>query len=215
MLNKLILLLSLLPLLAALAARYFFYERIVRQFGHDEVSLEAREVAKRILKKGGAEDVEILEKNSPFLPISFKSLTLSKKIASSKQANDVADAAHLAGLVLMARRESRVVAWRVSAVKFGWSFPAFAILVLVFGVVARTIPVWWGISLTAFACALASFSLWSTLNIERVAAQMTSRLLADSPILPRREEGELLAILCRAQAWKRVLPGILTWLTKF
>lgn len=214
MLNKLILILSLLPLLAGLAARHFFYERIVRHFGKGEVSLEAREVARRILKKGGAEDAEILEKRSPFLPVGPKHLVLTKKIASSRRAQDVAEAAHLAGLVLMARRESRVVAWRVSAVKFGWSFPAFSILVLVFAMIVRTVPIWWGISLIALSCAFASISLWSTLNIERNAAQMTARLLADTPILPRREEGELLARLTRAQAWKRIIPGILQWLGK-
>lgn len=214
MLNKIILIFSLLPILAGLAARYFFYERIMRKLGHGAVSLDAREVARRILKKGGADDVVILEKRNPFLPVSPKYLILSKKMATSRQAKDVAEAAHLAGLVLMARREARIVAWRVSAVKFGWSFPAFSIIALVFAVFVRTIPVWWALALIALACAFATISLWLTLSVERNSAQMTARLLAESPILPRREEGEHLALLCRAQAWKRIVPGILQWIGK-
>ncbi|MGE9269126.1 MAG: zinc metallopeptidase, partial [Verrucomicrobiales bacterium] len=211
---SIILIISLIPLLLALAARHFFYTRPMRRLGQSEISLSARELARRVLDRAGAKETAITEKRRLFIPLSAKNVLLQSQKAASKKAGDVANAAHLAGLILLARREEKPVVWRTSTVKFGWSFPAFTLLILAFAMVVKAVPFKMGFALVALSCAFASFSLWLTMSVERNAARATARLLEESALLPRREEAEKVALLVRAQAWKRLLPGLLQWLGK-
>ena len=212
MTGKLLLMSGILPVVGSILARKFFCDRTLARQGSASVSLTGRQFAEAILKKARIKDVEIEEKRRPFLPIGSKRLVLSPAIAQSKVAKDVAAAGLLAGLVLMARRQERVVGWRAWAVKFGWAMPSFSIVIMVFAVVATSLTPMMGICIVFAILGAAAIALWLTLPVEREAAKTIAHYLDESALVSRRSESDLLAELTRALAWQRLVPGCIEWL---
>lgn len=209
---KLFLLLGFVPVLVAFVLRKFLSDSRVRKEGEVLLSFTGAEFVRRVLEKGRASSVELRVKSRPFLVIGPERLVLSPVLASSRRARDVAEAGLLAGMVLMARQQEKVMAWRMWAVKFGYAMPAFLVIVLCFAVVMGRLSVSLSLSLVVAALGLATLFLWLTLPVERAAARVVAEWLDESPLVSRRSEGEVLGGLVRAMAWRRVVPGAIAWI---
>ncbi len=212
MIGKLLLMSGILPVVGSILARKFFCDRTLIHQGGARLSLTGRQFAEEILKKACIKDVEIEEKRRPFLPLGPKRLVLSPSIAESKVAKDVAAAGLLAGLVLMARRQEKIVGWRAWAVKFGWAMPSFSIVIMAFAIAATPLTAMMGIAIIFAILGAAAIALWLTLPVEREAAKTVALYLDESALVSRRSESDLLAELVRALSWQRLVPGCVEWL---
>jgi Zn-dependent membrane protease YugP len=209
--GKILILMGLIPVIASFLARKFLCDGVVRKEGDSEVSLTGGELVERVLKKGGAEEVEVQIKSRPFLVMGPGKLVISPALAGSRKARDVAEAGLLAGMVLMARQQEKVVGWRTWAIKFGSAFPAFTTIVMAFSLVmGRNASLSIGIVAASFG--LATMFLWFTLPVERAAAKAVAEMLEETALVPRRAEGERLGNLVRALSWRRIIPGAIAWI---
>ncbi|MGJ8698161.1 MAG: hypothetical protein ACSHYF_17710 [Verrucomicrobiaceae bacterium] len=209
---KLLLLFGILTVVVSAVARRFFCDRTVRRCGEVPVTPTGEDFARAVLKQGKASEVLVEVKRRPFLALGPDRLVIPPGLASSKVAKDVAAAGLLAGIVLMARRQEKVVGWRKWAVKFGWAAPAFTTVIVVFGAVATRIPPSMAIGIVFAVLGLATLALWFTLPIERAAGQTVTQFLEDTNMVNRRSESEILSDLTKALAWQRMVPGCVEWL---
>lgn len=213
MIIKFLLMLGLIPLVGSFLVRKFFSDRVIKsEEGSEEVTYSGKEMVERILKLGKAADVDIQVKKRPFLPLGPDFVVIAPKMAESKEVRDVAGAALLAGMVLMARQQSQVVAWRSWAVKFGYAMPGFAIVVMVFAMVIGRLAPSMSIAIVSACLGISTILLWSTLTVEKAAAKVVSDYLEETPLVPRRNEGELIAKYLKAHSWKRIVPGAVAFL---
>lgn len=209
---KFLLLSGLVPVIISFLARKVMSDGPLRKLGNDEVSLTGRELVAKILAKGGAKGVEVIEKKRPFLVVGPERLVLPPVLAESRKAREVAEAGLLAGLVLMARRQEKVVKWRAWAAKFGAAFPAFTMIAMAFALVVGRLGATWVVGIVAASLGLTTLLLWLTLPVERTAATVVADMVEESTVVPRRSEGERLANLVRALGWRRIVPGAIAWI---
>ncbi len=213
MIFKFLLMLGLIPLMGSFLVRKFFSDRILKsEEGGTTVSYSGKEMVERVLKLGKAKDVDIQVKRRPFLYLGPGYLVLSPQVAESKEVRDVAGAALMAGMVLMARQQDRVVAWRSWAVKFGYAMPGFAMVVMIFAMVVGRVPPSMSIAIVSACLGLSTLLLWSTLTVEKAAAKVVADFLEESALVPRIREAELLTKYLMAHSWKRVVPGAVGFL---
>ena len=213
MIFKFLLMLGLIPLIGSFLARKFFSDRVLKsEEGGEKVTYTGKEMVERILKLGKATDVEIQVKKRPFLPLGPDLVVIPPKFAGSKEVRDVAGAALLAGMVLMARQQDRVVAWRSWAVKFGYAMPGFAIVVMIFAMVVGRLSPSMSLAIVSASLGLSTILLWSTLTVEKAAAKVVADYLEETPLVPRRNEGELITKYLKAHSWKRIVPGAVGFL---
>ena len=137
---------------------------------------------------------------------------LSKSLAEARDVIGLAEVALMCGEALVAWREPDLMKWRQWALRFGWAFPAFTTLVMVFAVVVGKLPAMWAITIAVAALGLASGMLIATLAVERQAAGLAARLVDEAGALPRMADGELVGRACKALAYRRVIPGSIEWL---
>lgn len=213
MIFKFLLMLGLIPLVGSFLARKFFSDRVLKsEEGATTVTYSGKEMVERILKLGKAKDVEIQVKRRPFLPLGPDFLVISPQQAESKEVRDVAGAALIAGMVLMARQQERVVAWRSWAVKFGYAMPGFSIVVMVFAMVIGRVPPSMSIAIVSACLGLSTILLWSTLTVEKAAAKVVADYLDESALVPRMSEAELMEKFVKAHSWQRIVPGAVGFL---
>ncbi|MFT6182305.1 MAG: hypothetical protein ACJAQT_004850 [Akkermansiaceae bacterium] len=212
MIAKFLLLLGLIPVLGSFIARKLLSDGTVRKTGDDEVSLTGAELVERVLKKGKAGDVELQVKLRPFVVLSPQRLVLPPGLAKSRRARDVAEAGLLAGMVLMARRQEKVVGWRTWALKFGSALPAFTIIVMAFAMVIGRLSPSLSLAIIVGSLGLTTILLWLTLPVERAAAKAVAEMLEETALVARRSEGQKLGNLVRAMAWRRIIPGAISWI---
>ncbi len=209
---KFILLAGLIPVILSFLARKFFFERVVKREGGALVSLNGQQLAEEILKKGKAGSVDLTVKKRSFVKLGPTHLVLSPEQATSKKGECVAEAALLAGMVLMAQQQEKVVGWRTWALKFSWAMPAFTSVVLAFALVTRGLSASWCLGVLAAVLGLSTVLLWLTLPVEKAAAKTVAEMLEETALIPRRNEAERLAILVRAMPWRRIIPGAVAWI---
>lgn len=212
MISKFFLLSGLVPVLISFVARKILSDGVLRKQGAGEVSLTGLELVERILKKAGTNGVELVVKKRPFLVVGPTRLVLPPRLAGSRRARDVAEAGLLAGMVLMARRQAKVVQWRAWAVKFSSAFPAFTLIVMAFALVIGRLGASWVMGITSASLGLTTILLWLTLPVERAAAGVVAEMVEESAVVSRRSEGETLGHLLRALGWRRIIPGAIAWI---
>lgn len=184
----------------------------MRKEGGTEVSISGHEMIERILKKGRAGDVEIQVKKRLFMVLGPTRLVVPPALSRSRKACDVANAGILAGLVLMARRQEKVVSWRKWAVKFGSAMPAFTMIVMAFAMVIGRLSPTLCLGIVAASLGFATAFLWFTLPVERAAAGTVADMLEETALVARRSEGDAIAGLVRALGWRRIVPGAIAWI---
>jgi hypothetical protein len=210
---KPVLMLSLLPTVAAIFIRIMFCERVLARSAESVATRNGRDLARSLLRRAGAEDeVEVVERRRAGVGVNPAQVRLSSVLAEGRDVIGLGEVALMCGEALVAAREPDLMKWRQWAVRFGWAFPAFTMLVLVFAVVVGKLPAMWAITTALAALGIASGMLLATLMVERQAAGLAARLVDESAALPRLADGEEVERVCRALAYRRVVPGAIEWL---
>ncbi len=203
---KFLLLVGLLPLILSFFARKYFCDRVLRRYEEEKITPSAKSFAKSVIQCGEVKGVEVVAKRRLFLRVKPDEVIIPPAIIDSKLASNVAEAGLRAGLTLMARRQKKVVDYRVWAVKFSRSLPSYTIIVVIFAWFMSGLSLGWAMGIVTFSAGLGCTMLWLTQTVEREAAKLVSIFLDEKRLINRRSESELVEKLVKARAWKRIWP---------
>lgn len=210
---KLLLLVSLVPTVAAVLMRKWLCDRVVRESVGQVTTRNGREVAERILRKAGlTEEVEVVEKRRAGVGVTPPCLQLSPALAEARDVVSLGEAAELTGLAVVAAQQPDLLRWRQWVVRFGWAFPIFTLVVVVFAVAVAKLAVGIAGVIVLGALGLASGLSLASVMVESEAAKLAERLVDESHALPRMADGEAVGRCCRAMAFRHVVPGAIEWL---
>lgn len=212
---RLLLIVSLLPTVVAVALRKLLCDRVVRQSVGHVATRTGRELAERILRRAElTEEVEIVEKRRPGVVVKPPQLCLSPALMEARDVVSLGEVAELTGLALVAARQPDLLRWRQWVVRFGWAFPTFTLVVVIFAVAVAKVSVGIAGVIVLTALGLASSLSLASVMVESEAAKMAERLVDESNALPRRADGEEVGQCCRAMAWRHIVPGAIEWLMR-
>jgi hypothetical protein len=209
---KILLLVSLLPTVIAVLVRKWLSDRTLSGCAGQITNRSGREVAEALLKASGkAGQLTIDEKKKPSVGVEPAQLHLSFELAEAKDVVSLGHVAALTGQALMAVEQPELVKWRQWVLRFGWAFPVFTFVVVLFAVVVAKVAMVWGIVIILGALGLASTLLLASVMIEVEGAKLAEGLLDRSRVLPRSDDEEAVARCCRAHAFRGVVPGAVEW----
>ncbi len=206
---KLVLIVSLIPIILSVVVRKFFCDRGARLAGDDETSRTGRELADLLLVKAGiTKQVEVVEKRKGEVRVGEPvKLVLSKRLSEASNVLALGEVALLCGHALVAARNPDLLKWRQWAVKFSFAFPIFTLVVLIFAVVVAKLSTTLGLALAAAALGVGSLMSLLSLQVEVQAAQVMAGIIDDSRIFSRLRESEAVARACKALAYRQAVPG--------
>ncbi|MAT46682.1 MAG: hypothetical protein CMO35_04530 [Verrucomicrobiaceae bacterium] len=206
---RLILLISLLPIILSVVVRKFFCDRGIRSAGDAETSRTGRELAELLLSKSGISNKVVMEeKRRADVKVGKQvKLILTKRLEEAKNVLALGEVALLCGHALVATSNPDLLKWRQWAVKFSLAFPIFTVVVLVFAVVVAKVPPGWGLAVAAAALGAGSLMSLVSLQVEVQAARMMAAIIDESRIFPRLRESEAVALACKALAYRQAVPG--------
>ncbi len=207
--SRVILLISLLPIILSVVVRKLFCDRGVRSAGDGETSRTGRELAELLLSKAGISgEVEVIEKRRAEVKVGKPvKLMLSKRLVGARNVLALGEVALLCGHALVATSNPDLLKWRQWAVKFSFAFPIFTLVVLIFAVVVAKIPVGLGLALAAAALGVGSLMSLSSLQVEVQGARMMATIIDESHVFPRLRESEAVALACKSLAYRQAVPG--------
>ena len=214
--HRFLLLVSLIPLLAAIILRKLNADRILRRDGQQLLHHPADGTARKMLDSMGHEKVKLVQKQSLW-PVTGDAAQKSVQLPDmSKKRNHPALvethglAALRAGIFLLSQREPAVTAKRDWALRFGHVFPIFTTIVVIFAFAVGKLPVLWGLSIVVGSLGIASCAQVLALACERRAATLAAVVIEKKRIFPRLSEEEAVITAARAQAWRAIVPGFLS-----
>ena len=211
---RLIILLSLVPIVLSIVIRKFMCDRGVRMAGDAKTQRTGEQLAKLLLEKAGlSEKVDLEVKRKAEVKIGKKpTLVLSKRLAEANTVLALGEVALLCGHALVAVNNPDLLKWRQWAVKFSWAFPVFVVVIVIFAVVVAKLMPGWGIAVAIGALGLRAGMSLASLQIEIQGAKMMATIINESRIFPRLSESEKVALACKALAYRQAVPGALEWL---
>ncbi|WAC18250.1 hypothetical protein OVA24_13490 [Luteolibacter sp. SL250] len=181
---RLIFIISILPIVAAIVARWYFGLRVLSKDGRQPCTVD---------------------------PIRWQ-VYLGDKPAletPSAPAVELGKVLRLAALEDWKTREPKKAASRESARKFGLAVPPLALVIAVFALLVAKIPFLGAVAILFASTALsAAFGLLS-LGGELRAIAVTTRKLRESRSFMRRDDEEAVASCAVAHAWSESIPPIL------
>lgn len=214
--HRLILLLSIIPLLAAIILRRLNADRILRRDGQLPLSKPAGDTARKMLDAMGHQQTKLRQRKSPWsvpgrsAPSSHVELPdFARGKSNPATVESHALAALRVGIFLLAQREPALAAKRTWALRFGHVFPVFTAIVLVFAILVGKLPVLLALSILAASLGLATCAQTLALACELRAANLATAVLEKKRILPRLADEERVTTATRAQAWRAIVPGLL------
>ena len=211
--HRLIIILSILPILAALFCRKFFADRVFYSLKQETLRISAYQLARGMLDSMDQEQIDIKKKKLSWAGLqSFTkdTITLSPDIADNPSANAHGKAALEVGLFLLSQRSPAITARRQWAVRFGQVFPIFTIVVAIFAVVVAKLNPGWILTVVVASLAAASCAQILTLMANKQAADLASVILNKKRLFPRLHDEETVITATKAWAWRGIVPGILS-----
>ena len=206
---RLILIVSLIPIILSVVVRKLFCDRGMRMAGNAETSRSGRELADLLLAKAGvAKKVEVVEKRKAEVKVGEPvKLILSKRLAEARNVVALGEVALLCGHCLVAIRNPDLLKWRQWAVKFSFAFPIFTLVVLIFAVVVAKLSTTLGLALAAAALGAGSLMSLLSLQVEVQGAKIMATIIDESRIFARLRESEAVALACKSLAYRQAVPG--------
>jgi len=211
--HRLLLFLSLLPLLVALILRKLNADRILKLSRERELSGDGTALAKRMLTAMELGDAELRIKKREWAGSAASGdgwLTLTPELASGKSIADHGQVVLRVGLYFLSLRDPKSVTRRRWALRFGHAFPIFTLVVCVFALLVGKLPVMWVISIAMASLGIAACAQVLTLTTNLQAAAMAAVVLEKKHIYPRLSDEELVVAATRAWAWDSVVPGLIS-----
>jgi len=181
---RLIFIISILPIIAAIVARLYFGIRVLSKDGRLPCTADA------IRWQVYLGDKPPLE--TPSAP-----------------ATEFGKVLRLAALEDWKARAPKQAASRESARKFGLAVPPLALVIAIFALLVAKIPFLGAVSILFASTALSAAFGLLTLGTELRAIAVTTRKLRESRTFMRRDEEESVANCAVAHAWSESIPPIL------
>lgn len=181
---RLLFIISILPIIAAIVARWYFGLRVISKAGRLPCTVD---------------------------PIRWK-VYLGEKPAletSSAPAMELGKVLRVAALEEWKAREPKRAASRESARKFGLAVPPLSLVIAIFAFLLAKIPFMGAVSILFASTALSAAFGLITLGAELRAIAATTRKLRESRAFMRRDEEEAVADCAVAHAWSESIPPIL------
>lgn len=211
--HRLLLFLSLLPLLAALVLRKLNADRVLRHSRNTRLHSRAEDLAEKMLASMGQEEVEIRTTKRVWAGASVTGegwLALPEQAADGDTAADHGRIALRVGLYLTMQRNPAAIARRRWALRFGHVFPVFTLVVCVFGLVVGRLPGLWALSIVMASLGLAACAQIFTVATDLQSAALATVMLEKKRILPRLSDEQAVVAATRAWAWHGIVPGLLS-----
>ena len=210
--HRILLLFSLLTLLAAVVVRKLNGDRVLYSLRDKKLRVTSTELARSMLDSVDQKHVELKTPKLSWAAAADtgnKWLSLPSDIAGAVSVSAHGQAALKVGLYLLSLRSPKVVARRRWAVRFGYVFPIFTTIVVIFALIVARLHGLWGFGIIMASCGLSACAQLLTLGAERQAAALAAVVLEKKRILPRLSDEEDVVSATNAWAWRSVLPGVL------
>lgn len=187
MLWRLIFLISVLPIAAAVIARWYFGIRVLSKEGKRPCTLD---------------------------PIRWKVYLGDKPAIETTEApaTEYGKVLRLAALEEWKARAPKQAASRESARKFGLAVPPLALIIAVFALLVAKIPFLGAVAILFASTALSAAFGLLTLGTELRALAVTTKRLRESRAFVRRDDEDAAARCAVAHAWAESIPPILRFL---
>jgi hypothetical protein len=181
---RLLFLISVLPIVAAIAARWYFGIRVLNSQGKRPCTVD---------------------------PIRWKVYLGENPVleTSDAPATELGKVLRLTALADWKSREPKRAASRESARKFGLAVPPLALIIAVFALVLAKIPFMGAVAILFTSTALSAIMGLLTLGTELQAIALTTRRLRESRAFVRRDDEDATAAAAVAHAWAESIPPIL------
>ncbi|BDS06438.1 hypothetical protein NT6N_14780 [Oceaniferula spumae] len=211
--HRLLLFLSLLPLLVAVILRKFNGDRVLHTIKDKRLTISAGDLARKMLDSVSQQAVEIKSPARRWVAspdLGQQWLIISPDTATGVSARSHGESAMKVGLYLLSLRDPKAIARRAWAIRFGHVFPVFTTVVMVFALVVGRVPALWALAIVMTSLALAACAQIFTLTAERQAAELACVVIEKKRTLPRLSDEEAVVAATKAWAWRSILPGILS-----
>lgn len=211
--HRLLIFLSLLPLLAALILRKLNADRVLRVSVKTQLQSNGEVLARKMLDSMEHQQVQVKTSKRAWAGAAVTGedwLSIPQKHASGSSAADHGQAALRVGLYLTLLRDPKAIARRRWALRFGHVFPIFTVIVCVFGLAVAKLPALWALAIVMSALGLAACAQALTLTTELQAASLATVVLEKKRTLPRLSDEESVVAATRAWAWHSIVPGLLS-----
>lgn len=187
--SRLLIILALLPILAALGLRWWFGLRKYHSIGKRQCTADLEKWTNSF---GPA--------NTPL----------------AKTADARIFAAHLRNAALLDwnQRDQKAAGTREGTRRFGLAVPPLTALIVTFAVLVGKLPVMAAIALFLLAIAFAATFSYLTLAAESRAIAISSRRLRDTRIFPRRDDEDAVIEAAKALVWIEAAPPVLRLLQR-
>ncbi|MCP5538227.1 MAG: zinc metallopeptidase [Akkermansiaceae bacterium] len=211
--HRLLILLSLLPLLAALILRKLNADRVLTVSRKTRLNSKGETLARKMLDSMGHQQVEIKTTKRAWAGAAVTGehwLSLPANPAAGSSAADHGLVALRVGLYLTSLRDPKALGRRRWALRFGHVFPIFTVIVCVFGLAVAKLPPLWALGVVMGSLGLAACAQALTLTTELQAATLATVVLEKKRTLPRLSDEEAVVAATRAWAWHGIVPGLLS-----
>lgn len=209
--HRLLILISILPIITIVICRKFFSDRLLRQSEETQLQHNAQELARKMLVSVQQDVIQIQTKKSAWVgsrKLSKKTLSLPPDIANDSSARAHGKSALEVGLTLLLIRNPKVIARRQWALRFGQVFPVFTAIVAIFALLVAKLKVGWLLAVIAASLGSASCAQILTLIANLQAASLATTILDRKHIYPHSHDEKAVITATKAWAWHGIIPGI-------
>ena len=213
--HRIILFISLLPILAALMSRMFFADRVLKGARGKTLNTEAHQFAKKMLavmSGSTGEAIEIQLKKRSWVgahEVRRGHLTLAPNVASSLSVSAHGKVALSVGLALLAERSPELIARRQWALRFGQVAPVFVTIVAIFALLVAKLSVGYLLAIIAATLGAACCAQVFTVMANLQAANLASVIIEQKRLFPRADDEMAAVAATKAWAWHGIVPGVL------
>lgn len=211
--HRLLLLISLLPLLAALILRKLYADRILKESRIIDLGRDGSSLARSMLDSMGQESTELRLSKGEWAGAAATGdgwLSLPSQTALGTHVADHGQVALRVGLYFLSLKDPAAVARRRWALRFGHVFPIFTVVVCVFALLVGKLPVLWLLSIVMASLGLAAGAQLLTLTTNLQASAIAAVILEKKRIFPRSSDEENVVAAARAWAWHAIVPGLVS-----
>lgn len=188
---RVLLILSILPIAAALLLRWWFGLRVLAASG-------------RLACRCSTDDWEKVL-GSPFILAASVPATVPNNFTAAEFGRQL----RLAALTQWKQREPKLAASRESTRRFGLAVPPLSAMVAVFAAILAKIPALGAIIIFLLATALAVVFALLSLGSELRAIAITAKRLRASRLFPRSDDEDAIIECAIAHAWFETVPPVL------
>lgn len=209
--HRLIILLTLLPVIAAIACRRFLSDRVIKSSQQQIFQYSIKGFAEKMLHSLGHGDIQLKPQKSLWAGghrITEDSLTLTYLSDQDSTAQNLGKTALEVGLFLLALKDPKLISRRQWAIRFGYVFPAFTILIAVFSLILAKVSIGWILAIIITSLGLASGAQLLALMANMQAVQLASIVLKKKHLFTRSHDEEAVIRASKAWAWYDIAPGI-------